>query len=219
MKRYLLLFTALAAFIPVSVFAASSPVFSFEFMTGTALNFPTPLTVQQTGFPDIRLTAEYDTKPFGPSIPYYSWRAALWDKEGAWEIGQVHHRIFLKNPPLEIEYFAVHFGYNFFYAGRSWRWEDYLFHLECGPLITNPETSVRGMVLNTSGTFIDGGYYLSGLGFSTVLSRNFYLTKDIYLAGEIALLAGFAWWVPVANGSADVPTLGLHGRLGVGFSL
>src|SRR3970040_349567 len=112
----------LTAGIPVFAFAAS-PIFSLEFMTGTAFNFPTPLTVQQAGQPDIHLTAEYDTKPFGPSTPYYAWRASLWEGAGAWEVGQVHHRLFLKNPPPEIEYFAVHYGYNLFYLGRAWQWD------------------------------------------------------------------------------------------------
>ncbi len=55
---------------------AGAQTFTFEAMGGSAYNFPTPLTVSQAGYPDIRLSAHYDTKPFGPFYPYYSWRTS-----------------------------------------------------------------------------------------------------------------------------------------------
>jgi hypothetical protein len=97
--------------------------FTFEAMSGSALNLPTPLTVSQNGYPDIRFSAHYDTKPFGPFYPYYSWRASFWNQEHdqAWEITQVHHRLFLANNPPEIQFFAIHFGYNFYMFGHAWK--------------------------------------------------------------------------------------------------
>ncbi len=128
--------------------------FSLELMTGSAYNFPTPLTVHQAGYPDISLTADYDTKPFGPYTPYYAWRASLWDKSEAWEIEQVHHRLFLTDPPPEIQNFSIHFGYNFFLFGHAWKRGDFIFHADAGVLITNPANTVRGQVLHTGGTGI-----------------------------------------------------------------
>src|SRR5215471_13635694 len=91
---------------------AHAQTFTFEAMGGSAYNVPTPLTVSQTGYPEIRFSAHYDTKPFGPFYPYYSWRASSWNQEHdqAWEITQVHHRLFLANDPPEIQFFAIHFG-------------------------------------------------------------------------------------------------------------
>src|SRR5580658_5129709 len=109
--------------------------FSFEFMTGDAYDVPTLLTVHQSGYPAIALSAVYNTEPFGEYAPYYSWRASLWDKDEAWEITQIHHRIFLINLPPTIQSFAIHFGYNFFMVGHAWRRNGFIYHLDAGMLI------------------------------------------------------------------------------------
>src|SRR5262245_30537642 len=89
----------------------SAQAFTFDFMGGTAVNFPTPLLVHQTGFPDIRVpSAHYDTKALGPYYPYYSWRIGLWRGDGAFEFQHIHHRMYLTNPPPEIQFFAIHYG-------------------------------------------------------------------------------------------------------------
>ena len=193
-------------------------VFSFEVMGGSAYNLPTPLTVRQSGYPDIYLWADYDTKPFGPYTPYYVWRASLWDKDEAWEFEQVHHRIFLTNPPPEIQDFSVHFGYNYFFLGHAWKKADFILHLGVGPVISNPQNMVRGQRLHTAGTgWFDQGYDLSGVGFQGAVSRDFYYAKNGFVLLEVALIGGWAQ-VPVVNGSADVPNLAFHGHIGTGVS-
>ncbi|HTC21105.1 MAG TPA: hypothetical protein VK859_09670 [bacterium] len=210
----------LTAFLLLWGAAESAPAqtLSLELMAGSAYNFPTPLTVHQAGYPDIHLTADYNTEPFGPYTPYYAWRFSLWDKDEAWEFEQVHHRLFLTDPPPEIQNFSIHFGYNFFLLGHAWKRGDFIFHADAGILITNPENTVRGQVLRTGGTGIfDAGYNFSGLGCQVAVSRDFYFAKNFYLVLDVGLMAGWAV-VPVANGSADVPNISLHGRLGPGFS-
>lgn len=194
---------------------------SVEVFGGSAYNVPTPLTVRQTGHPDLRFSARYDTKPFGPYAPYYSWRASFWnaEREGAWEISQVHHRLFLTNNPPEIELFAIHYGYNFFLAGRSWRRGRFVYHLDGGVLICNPSNIVRGQMLNTRDTGIFGaGYRLSGVAAQIAVSREFYFSKHVFAGVNGGLLMGRAR-VPVVDGSADVPNVGLHGQVGVGVVL
>jgi len=186
-------------------------------MAGSAFNFPTPLSVSQQGYPDIHSTAEYDTKPFGPFMPYYAWRVSLLEKNGAWELEHVHHRLFLTNPPPEIQDFAIHFGYNFFLLGYAWNLGDFVLHLDAGPIFTSPFSTIRGQIYSSAGVgFLHGGYTFSGLGAQAALSRNLYITNNFYFILEAALIPGWAWAVPVANGNADVPNIGLHGHLGTG---
>jgi hypothetical protein len=191
---------------------------TFEALGGGAYNAPVPLTVRQTGFPDIHVTARYATKPLGPYAPYFSWRLALWnaDHTAAWELVQLHHRLFLTNNPPEIQFFAIHFGYNFFMAGRVWQKGHFLYHVDAGLIVCNPENTVRGMVLNTrhSGLF-DAGYDLDGWGGQVAVSRNVDLLKHVYATGNVALVLGRAR-VPVVDGSADVPNVSLHGEIGLG---
>jgi hypothetical protein len=189
---------------------------TLEVFTGDAYNFPTALTVRQSGYPDINLTAHYDTEAFGPYTPYYAIRLALWDKNQAWEFEQVHHRLFLTNPPPEIQNFSIHYGYSFFMLGHAWKLADYVLHIDAGVIIASPENTVRGQTLYTSGTgLFDWGYYLSGVGAQAAVSRSFDIAGPVFITLEGAFMAGYAT-VPVVNGSADVPNLSLHGRFGTG---
>ena len=199
--------------------AAHAQSRSFEASSGSAANIPTPLTVRQTGYPIIRLTAHYDTKPLGPNAPYYSWRLDVWNKtrDRAWELRQVHHRLFLTNNPPEIQFFAIHYGYNFFMLGRAWKKGRLVYHLDAGVIVTAPQNTVRGRALTTRRTgLFDAGYKLGGMGAEFALSREFAVTKRFYIVGNVALMAGWAR-VPVVDGSADVPNASAHAQLGVGF--
>lgn len=193
--------------------------FSFELMTGDAYNIPTVLTVHQTGYPDISLSAIYDSEPFGRYAPYYSWRAALWDKDEAWEFQQIHHRLFLQNLTPEITDFEIHFGYNLFMAGHAWRRNGFIFHLDAGLVITNPQNTVRGQTLNTfNAGILDQGYYLSGVVAQAAVSRRLYFAANGYVNLEIGFTSAWAS-VPIASGNAYVPNLAVHGHFGLGFCI
>jgi hypothetical protein len=192
--------------------------FTLELMTGTAFNLPSPLTIHQSGYPDLRISAQYDTEPFSPYTPYYAWRLSLWDKDGAWEFEQVHHRLFLTDPPPEVQDFSIHYGYTYFLLGRAWKAGEYLLHFDAGPVITSPESIIRGQGFQTYNKgLLDSGYYFSGLGAQAAVSRNFAVGGPVFILADVGLIGGWAWWVPVSNGSAEVPTLGLHLHLGTGF--
>jgi hypothetical protein len=49
------------------------------------------------------------------------------------------------------------------------------------------------------------------------VSRQFPLSRRVFVVADAALLAGRGR-VPVANGSAMVPNVGMHGKAGVGFN-
>jgi len=199
---------------------ARAQTFTVEAMGGSAYNFPTPLTVSQAGYPVIRFSAHYDTKPFGPFYPYYSWRASFWneEKDQAWELTQVHHRLFLSNNPPDIQFFAIHFGYNLYMAGHAWKRHGFVYHVDAGILICSPENTVRGRKLDTQGTgILDSGYTLAGGGGEVAVSRQFPLSRRVFIVADGALLAARGR-VPVADGSATVPNVGVHGKAGVGFN-
>jgi hypothetical protein len=197
---------------------ARSQSVTVDLMGGTAYNVPTPLTIQQTGFPDIHLTAHYDTKPFGPFAPYYSWRVDVWSKDSAWEVQEVHHRLFLSNTTPEVQFFAIHYGYTYFLVGRAWRTHGFVVHASGGLIVANPDNIVRGKHLNGQDpNALDVGYRLAGGGAALAVSRQIALGTHVYLLADGGLLAGRAS-VPVIDGSASVPNVGLHGHVGVGFA-
>ena len=65
--------------------------------------------------------------------------------------------------------------------------------------------------------FFDGGWYYSGLGVATAVEKTFHFTSHAFFVTEVAFSTGFAWSVPIANGSANVRNVALHGHLGLGY--
>jgi hypothetical protein len=196
---------------------AGAQTYALDLVGGSAYNFPTPLKVHQSGYPDINLTARYDTKPLGPKAPYFALRLGRWEGDAAWEIQHLHHRLYLANPPADIQFFAIHYGYNYILLGRAWKRDGLVFHLGVGPILTNPETTVRHQSRPVGSWFLNG-WYFSGLGMEAAVEKRYYLKTQTYLVAEAALTTGFAWTVPIAAGSANVRNVALHGQIGFGHS-
>lgn len=198
---------------------ASAQKVTIDLMTGTAYNVPTLLTIHQDGYPDIRFNAHYDTKPFGPFAPYYSWRVDLWNKEktAAWEVQLVHHRLFLTNTTVDVQEFNIHYGYIFFLVGRAWRMHGLVVHASGGVIVPSPSSQIRGQTFNAGSGPLDVGYHIRGAGAGVAASRTVKLGKYVYVVADGAVLGGRAR-VPIAGGKATVPNLGFHGHLGIGLS-
>ncbi len=189
-------------------------------MTGTAYNLPTGLSIHQAGQPDLNFTANYDTNPFGEDAPYYAYRFSLWSGDEAWELEHIHHKMFLSNPLPEIGEFMMCHGFNYFFIGHAWKRSGLIFHLGAGPIVTHPEAEIRGLKYDSEhGGLFDAGYYFSGIGAQATLGKNFYFSKNFYALLETTVTAGWAWWVPIPNGSADASNLALHGHFCMGVDL
>jgi hypothetical protein len=205
---------AIVLLIPAAALAQKVTV---DLMTGTAYNVPTPLTIRQDGYPEIRMTAHYDTKPFHPFAPYYSWRVNFWNHEhtAAWEVQQVHHRLFLSNTTAEVQRFEIHYGYNYFLFGRAWVARGFMLHASGGVIAPNPASEIRGKFLNTSDPgALDVTYRVSGVGAALSISRHLMLLRHLGVVADGGVLGGRAW-VPVRDGHATVPNLGFHGHVGL----
>jgi hypothetical protein len=184
-----------------------------DLMFGSAYNVPTPLTIRQSGQPLIEHTARYDTRPLGPYAPYYAGRVSFWRGDRAWEIEVIHHRLFLSNTTPEIQRFEIHYGYSYLLAGHAWRVHGLELHANGGIVVTNPANVIRDRPMNVDGAEERAGYAVSGVGGSAAVSRAFRVTGRLSLVGTAAVVAGTVS-VPVSQGSARVPNVGLHGQFG-----
>ena len=192
----------------------------FEGSLGTALNAPTPLVVNQDGFDQIRLTADYSTRPFHQS-PYYQAQLGLWydDKNTkAFVFGFLHHKIYLDNPPPEIQTFEITYGYNTLYVGHAWRKNKWVLSTGAGPLIANPLTEVRGQSQDRRRGFLSLGWYIAGATLYGALQRRFPVGSNMFFGTE-AKLTGSMAWITVANGNARVPNVALHLLVSFGFGI
>lgn len=210
-------FSLFLVFLPTLGWAQGKVV--FEGALGTAFNAPTPLVVDQEGFDQIRLTADYSTRPFEQAW-YYQGQVGIWYKKDsrAFVFGVLHHKLYLDNPPPEIQQFQITFGYNTLYAGHAWRQHNWVISTGAGALIVNPYTKVRGQTQDRRRGFLSFGYYLAGATVYGALQRRFPVGGKVFFGME-AKVTGSMAWITVANGSASVPNVALHFLASFGFGL
>ena len=163
------------AFLPVLILLASPPAhaqpgWGVEVLSGSVYNFPTTLAVRQSGHDRISFTARYDTRPLENPL-YYIIRLGRQTGQRVWELELIHQKLFLTNPPSEIQEFSITHGYNLLFVNRVWELAGFLFRLGPGIVIAHPENTVRERKLTETRGLFKRGYYLSGLSVQKSLVR------------------------------------------------
>jgi hypothetical protein len=189
--------------------AAARGQVSVEVFGGSALNLHTPLTINQTGFPSIEFTAHYSERPFD-AIPYYATRLGFWKGSGGWVVELLHHKIYLENPPADVQHFEVSHGYNIVTFNRGWRRNRFVILLGGGLVIAHSNSLIRGRDRS-----IDEPYTLSGVGVQAAAGRRLDLTPWFFASAEGKVTAAWAR-VPISGGKATAPNVAFHGLLGIG---
>ncbi len=207
--------SALAVWVALPA-AASASGWSVEAYGGAPLNLHTPLVIEQSGHPDLRLSARYETRPF--EAPWY-WdvRVGRWSGKGEWAIELTHHKIFLTNPPTEVGAFASSHGYNLLTASRGWElpWTIWA-RLGLGVVISHPESAVRDQRFGENGGILGLGYYLSGATVTASVQKRVHLIAGLYVAGAAMISASYAV-LPIVDGHALVPNVAVHALIGIGY--
>jgi len=194
--------------------AAAQTRWGVEVFLGDAYCFNTPLTIKQAGYEDIKLTARYATYSFQQPF-YYSWRLSRWSNKRSWEIEFIHLKIKLKNTTAEDQNFEISHGYNIFTINRAWDLQKVIVRVGLGGVIAHPESIIRGKRFPETGGFNDG-YYIAGPIIQIGAGKGFRLVGELFLALEGKLTAAYAK-VPVVDGHAYVPHLGIHGLFGLKY--
>ncbi len=194
-------------------------VWSIEGALGGIYNFPIPLNISQDGYPDIDLTARYETRPF-KLPPYYMLRVGRWKNCKAFEVEFTHHKLYLINNPPSVKRFTITNGYNLLTFNYAHLLKyDFIFRFGLGITITHPESRIRDLKFNEKGgTLNNRGYYVSGPMAMLSLGRRFYLCKRLFFQLEGKLTAAIAD-VRIARGHAFAPNVALHGLCGIGIDL
>ncbi|MDQ3811633.1 MAG: hypothetical protein M3336_15235 [Chloroflexota bacterium] len=203
--------------LPVSG-GAQETGWTFELYGGSAYSVPAPLTIRQTGEPDITITARYATKPWEGS-PYYAYRFGRWSRGKGWELELIHHKLYLENPPPEVQHFELSHGYNMVSVNRAVQRRGVILRLGAGVVIAYPHgTTVRQRLLPNSGGLFGRGYHLSGPMAQLAVGKRFVVWKGLFLALEGKLTGAYAR-IPLQSGSATAPNAAVHGLLGVGYTI
>ncbi len=195
----------------------SAQQISVEVFAGTAWSLPLPLLIRQPEHPDLRLRAHYSTRPW-EGAPYYAYRFAA-GAEPRWEAELVHHKLYLENPPPEIEYLEVSHGYNLATLNHARPTPSGLsVRIGLGVVVGHPEGRVRGRAIGGRKSLLGGGYHIGGLTAQFALSRPVSLGHGFVLIPEGKLTASSARLPLSGGGWARVPNVAVHALAGLGYS-
>jgi hypothetical protein len=186
-----------------------------ELWLGDAWSLPTRLTISQINQPEISTVATWSTRPFVESVAwYYAFRVSHWSDNAAWAFEDMHHKLYLDNPPPGVAYLRVTNGVNFFLAERLWRRHGWEFGVGAGPVLAVPISEVRDLIYNNAHGFFHSQYQLAGPGFQVSLQRRMRLLPFTY--GMLALKATAApLYLDVADGHATTSNFALHVQYGL----
>ncbi len=189
----------------------------FEVGVTLPYNTPLPLLIRQSGQPDISLAASYSSRPF--EIPIcWIWRIGRWSGDAGWELQAIHHKLFLDNPPPEVDEFSISHGLNIVTVDRTWQLEEVCARIGAGITIAHPENSVRGLRLPENLGIFNMGYYVGGPALIAGAGRRFSLIGNFFLRCDGMVTASYSN-VPVSSGTAYVWNVALHANFAVGYSL
>ncbi|MBI4536204.1 MAG: hypothetical protein HY708_07990 [Ignavibacteriae bacterium] len=212
-RSFVLVFLLLCAIEQVS----AQQKIQFEYSSTLPYNLPLPLTIRQSGMPDISLTAKYGSKPLVIPITWI-WRLAYWSGTSGWALQAVHHKLILENRPGEVEEFVISHGFNLFTIVRSWEIEEHIVRAGAGVVVAHPENTIRGKKHPEDRGIFNWGYYIGGPTLTFSASRQFPLPFRFYFNAEITAHATYAS-VPVVDGNARLYSFVFALTLGLGVDL
>ena len=150
-----------------------------NFSMGCVYNIPTPLHIEQSGYPDINFTAKYKTYPFDLPL-YLSTKLSIWKNNKAWEAEILHHKIYLINPPDEIQLFSISHGFNILTINRNWKYDKSVFCCGLGVVIAHPENIIRNKQLSFENGIFNWGAYFSGPVANISITQRFYIVHKLF---------------------------------------
>ncbi|MBC7186935.1 MAG: hypothetical protein H5U38_07880 [Calditrichaeota bacterium] len=181
-------------------------------LSGAVCNAKSPLLLEQEGWPDLHLKACFRSRPL--SFPlYYALRVARGASRRL-EVELVHDKLYLENPPAEVQSFAVTHGFNLLFVNLAWQKGSWALRAGGGPVLAHPETVVRGQRHPESGGIFGGGYHVSGPAIQVALGRCCHIWRQLSLLGEAKLTVARARF-PIAGGHATVTNPAVHLLLGL----
>lgn len=182
---------------------------------GDAWSSHSRLTISQSGQSDLSLRPNWSTKPWEPTW-YYSGRISRWSGRSGWGIEYIHHKLYLDNPPSEVEFFRITNGVNFWMGERLWRRHRWEFGVGAGGAWLVPISKVRSQEYDKANGIWGSQYELGGAVLSASVARRLKLLPWVY--GNLSL-KGTASHLSanIAEGKAKTMNYALH--LNYGLSL
>jgi hypothetical protein len=173
------------------------------------------LKIEQAGEPDIEFHARYKTRPFDGPI-YYAVRLGFKYRKMDWEIQFIHHKLYLTNPPPEVQHFEISHGFNLMTLNRVFPARTVSLRIGLGFVLPHTQSEVRNRKYTSIGGILGLGYRFAGPVFLAGLGKRFPLGRSLFFALDTQVVYARAG-VPIANGKATASNCSAHGLFGLGY--
>lgn len=189
---------------------------SVEFAAGAALNLPSNINFDQKGYTDFSIDAELETQSFTAPV-YYQLRVSATSHESHyWETELIHNKIFLRNPPVEIQSFSVSHGFNLFGINHVLMFNKWFgWRLGTGVILAHPENTVRGKTYTQNSGLLGWGYSLSGAYLASGVFVQRELSKWLFVSADTRVSSSYSR-IPIHDGHASLFLNTLHATVATG---
>jgi hypothetical protein len=186
---------------------------TFDVLFATAVNADSRLVIRQAGDPDLDFTARWSSQPF--ATPWlWSLRVGREGERHAWALDFHHHKLFLENPPPEVQSFNISHGTNYVTAQHAWLRPRWRYFALAGLAFVHPENIVRGETWPETGGPIDSGHTITGPVVGGGVGAHVPIARWLHLTAEVRVT--YAWLTTdVVGGDARTHNLALHLPIGV----
>ena len=134
----------------------------------------------------------------------------------------MHQKLYLKNPPKEVQYFSITHGYNLIMLSRAFKislfqQKDFIVSIGSGIILAHAENMVRGKEFDQEQSFGNLGYYLTGPVLNLAIAKRINLSNRFYCNIETKFNTSYAN-VPIVDGNATLWHSAFEIIWGVGYS-
>jgi len=186
--------------------------FSLELFGGVAVSANSTLTVRQDNEPELKVDANWDTRPLDQPF-YWMFRFGYRLPKHGFEVQLIHHKLFLSNPPPEIERLEITHGFNLLTVNYAKRDLPVVVRVGAGVVLPHLDSLVRGKELSSGdGYRVSGPVFLGGAGKELVLTGPLFLNFE----GQISLA-----WATIKVDGGEVSTFNgaIHALVGIGVAI
>ena len=190
---------------------------SFELHGGIVENLKLPLIIRQQGYSEIRIPkADFYSESLNDPF-YWDWRFTKWVNKKGIEFEAIHHKLYLKNRPPEVEWFGISHGFNMLMFNHGREIKKVIFRAGLGSVLMHPESTIRGMEYGKRSGFDFPGYYLSGVVLNLAVAKQIRFGKYFFVNTEGKVTSSVTN-AKIANGNARVNIITFQLILGPGVN-
>lgn len=216
----LTLISLLSSTLLVAELAPMETGYHFTGLIGWSHSTDSKLKIHRDGVETYSIDGTYTSYPFR-DYPYYSFRLEKWDKNKAYGVELIHHKVYLRNPQGSLQSLSVSDGYNFIMFNQVRQIDTRKFlRFGAGLVFAHPDVKFEGQnrFYKSDSSLLGMGHYLAGPGAQIAYEFWPYENKRNYISLETKLTLSYVQF-PIEenrNSYGSMSNIAIHFLIGWG---